>query len=89
MQSENERIVADLMEQLIGSGPDRMAAALNAPMNLAKRIGRERHLGARVPPPVPETLVCAYAAMGWPSSWSRLNRAGERWPCRSISQCSL
>ena len=47
MQSENDRIVAALMEQLIGSGPDGMAAALNAPMNLAMRIGRERHLGAR------------------------------------------
>jgi hypothetical protein len=27
--------------------------------------------------------------MGWLSSWSRLNWAGERWPCRSISQLSL
>mgnify|MGYP006273485677 CR=1 FL=1 len=42
-----------------------------------------------VPPPVPETLVCAYAAMGWLSGWLRLNRAGERWPWRSISQCAL
>ena len=33
-----------------------------------------------VPPLVPETLDCAYAAMGWLSSWLRLNRAGERWP---------
>jgi putative transposase len=39
--------------------------------------------------PVSETPVCIYAAMGWLSIWSRLNWAGERWPCRSISQCSL
>ena len=43
----------------------------------------------RVAPPVRETSVCSYAAMGWLSSWLRLNRAGERWPWRSISQCSL
>jgi hypothetical protein len=42
-----------------------------------------------VPPPVSETPVCIYAAMGWLSICSRLNWAGERWPCRSISQCSL
>ena len=45
--------------------------------------------GIIVAPPVRETSVCAYAAMGWLSSWLRLNRAGERWPWRSISQCSL
>jgi putative transposase len=42
-----------------------------------------------VPPPDPETSVCAYAASGSLSIWSRLNGAGERWPCRSISQLSL
>lgn len=47
MQSENDRIVADLMEQLIESGPDGMGAAFTALMNLAMRIERERHLGAR------------------------------------------
>ena len=47
MQSENDRIVADLMERLIESGPDGMAAAFTALMNLAMRIERERHLGAR------------------------------------------
>jgi len=47
MPCENDRIVADLMEQLIESGPDGMAAAFTALMNLAMRIERERHLGAR------------------------------------------
>jgi transposase-like protein len=35
------------MEQLIESGPDGMSAAFTALMNLAMRIERERHLGAR------------------------------------------
>ena len=34
------------MERLIESGPDGMAAAFTALMNLAMRIERERHLGA-------------------------------------------
>ena len=42
-----------------------------------------------VPPPDPETPNCVYAASGSMSIWSRRNWAGERWPCRSISQCSL
>lgn len=47
MQFENDRIIADLMEQLIESGPDGMASAFTALMNLAMRIERERHLGAQ------------------------------------------
>jgi hypothetical protein len=47
------------------------------------------HVLENVPPPVHETPVCDYATMARASSWSRLNWAGERWPCRSISQCSL
>ena len=47
MQSEHDRIVTDLMEQLIESGPDGMAAAFTALMNLAMRIERERHVGAQ------------------------------------------
>lgn len=47
MPSENDRIIADLMEQLIESGPDGMASAFIALMNLAMRIDRERHLGAQ------------------------------------------
>lgn len=47
MQSEHDRIITDLMEQLIESGPDGMAAAFTALMNLAMRIERERHLGAQ------------------------------------------
>jgi hypothetical protein len=42
-----------------------------------------------VPPLDPETLDCDYAARGSLSIWSRRNWAGERWPCRSISQFSL
>lgn len=44
---------------------------------------------APVPPPVSETPDCDYAAMGIVSIRSRRNWAGERWPCRSISQFSL
>jgi uncharacterized protein len=32
---------------------------------------------------------CDYAASGSVSIWSRRNCTGERWPWRSISQCSL
>jgi hypothetical protein len=54
MQSENDRIIADLMEQLIESGPDGMASAFTALMNLAMRIERERHLGAQADKRSPE-----------------------------------
>jgi transposase len=57
------------------------------PSCLRRRCHRRECDG--VPPPVSETPVCIYAAMGWLSICSRLNWAGERWPCRSISQCSL
>ena len=50
---------------------------------------REHQKLARVPPPDPETPDCAYAASGIVSIWSRRNWAGERCPCRSISQFSL
>jgi hypothetical protein len=42
-----------------------------------------------VPPLDSETPDCVYAASGMASIWSRRNWAGERWPCRSISQFSL
>ncbi len=42
-----------------------------------------------VPPVDRETPDCDYAARGIVSTWSRRNWAGERWPCRSISQHSL
>jgi hypothetical protein len=48
-----------------------------------------RALCVAVPPPDSETPVCVYAASGIVSNWSRRNWAGERWPCRSMSQCSL
>ena len=35
------------MEQLIETGPDGMATTVAAMLNLAMRIERERHLGAR------------------------------------------
>ena len=44
---------------------------------------------AGVPPPDRGTPDCVYAARGTWSIWSRRNWAGERWPWRSISQCSL
>ena len=59
------------------------------------RRGRPLALAARavelapVPPQGRETLDCDYAARGSLSIWSRRNWAGERWPCRSISQFSL
>ena len=55
-------------------------------------VGRElRALGYRkiVPPLDLETPDCNYAASGRLSIWSRRNWAGERWPWRSTSQCSL
>ena len=42
-----------------------------------------------VPPLDRETPGCDYAASGMVSIWSRRNWAGERCPCRSISQYSL
>jgi transposase-like protein len=47
MQTRNDRTVDALMEQLIESGPDGLAAAFVAMMNLAMRMERERHVGAR------------------------------------------
>lgn len=38
MPSENDRIIADLMEQLIESGPDGMASAFIALTNLAGKV---------------------------------------------------
>ena len=42
-----------------------------------------------VAPWASETPVCVYAASWIVSIWSRRNWAGERWPCRSMSQSSL
>jgi len=47
MQTPHDRTVAELMEQLIETGPDGMAAAFAAMLNLAMRIERERHVGAQ------------------------------------------
>ena len=53
--------------------------------NRALGVGR----GMVVPPLDSETPDCDYAASGMVSIRSRRNWAGERWPCRSISQLSL
>ena len=54
MQDRNDRIVADLMEQLIETGPDGMAGVFTALFNLAMRVEREQHLGARAYERTPE-----------------------------------
>lgn len=46
MQTRDDRTIADLMEQLIESGPDGLASAFTAMLNLAMQMERERHLGA-------------------------------------------
>ena len=46
MQTQNDRTVDALMEQLIESGPDGLAAAFVAMLNRAMRMERERANGA-------------------------------------------
>jgi hypothetical protein len=45
MQTQNDRTVDALMAQLIESGPDGLAAAFVAMLNLAMRMERERANG--------------------------------------------
>lgn len=47
MQTTNDRTIDELMEQLIETGPEGMATAFTAMLNLAMRIERERHVGAQ------------------------------------------
>ena len=47
MQTPHDRTVAELMEQLIETGPEGMAVAFTAMLNSAMRIERERHAGAQ------------------------------------------
>ena len=59
MQDRNDRIITDLMEQLdcatqLESGPDGMAPAFTTLLNLAMRLEREQHLGARAYERTPE-----------------------------------
>jgi len=54
MQDRNDRIITDLMEQLIESGPHGMASAFTTLSNLAMRLEREQHLGARAYERTPE-----------------------------------
>lgn len=54
MQDRQDRTVADLMEQLIETGPDGMAGVFTALFNLAMRVEREQHLGARAYECTPE-----------------------------------
>jgi hypothetical protein len=42
MQTQNDRTIDALMEQLIESGPDGLAAAVVSMLNLAMRMERER-----------------------------------------------
>ena len=54
MQDHQDRIVADLMEQLIEAGPDGMAGVFTTLFNLAMRVEREQYLGARAYERTPE-----------------------------------
>jgi transposase-like protein len=54
MQDHNDRIMADLMEQLIETGPDGMAATFTTLLNLAMRLEREQHLRAQAYERTPE-----------------------------------
>jgi putative transposase len=47
MQTRDDRIIAELMEQLIETGPEGMASMFTAMLNLAMRLERERHVGAQ------------------------------------------
>ena len=47
MQTRDDKVIDDLMEQLIETGPEGMAAAFTALLNLAMRLERERHVGAQ------------------------------------------
>ena len=54
MQTRDDRIIAELMEQLIETGPEGMASAFTALLNLAMRLERERHVGAQAYERTPE-----------------------------------
>lgn len=54
MQTKDDRIIAELMEQLFETGPEGVAAAFTAMLNLAMRLERERHVGAQAYERTPE-----------------------------------
>ena len=54
MQTRDDQVVAELMEQLIETGPEGMASAFTALLNLAMRLERERHVGAQAYERTPE-----------------------------------
>jgi len=54
MRTSDARIIAELMEQLIETGPEGMASAFTAMLNLALRFERERHVGAQACERTPE-----------------------------------
>ena len=56
MQTRDDRTIAELMEQLIESGPEGLASAFTAMLNLAMRMERERHLGAGAYERTPERV---------------------------------
>ena len=47
MKTRDDKAIDDLMEQLIETGPEGMAVAFTAMLNLAMRLERERHVGAQ------------------------------------------
>ncbi len=47
MQTRNDKTVAELMEQLIEAGPEGMAAAFTAMLNLTMRLECRRPVGAQ------------------------------------------
>ena len=85
MQDRNDRIVADLMEQLIETGPDGMAGVFTALFNLAMRVEREQHLGARAYERTPERG-------GYRITRYRLSEVRKRqvtWGMRGESPCDI
>ena len=46
MQTMGDKVIDELTEQLIETGPEGIAAAFSATLNLAMRLERERDVGA-------------------------------------------
>jgi hypothetical protein len=85
--SQLRQAIRRLNDTLLGYGNP--AAESDAVLGAIGKLEQSQHTVWDVPPLVSETPDCDYAARGSLSIWSRRNWAGERWPCRSISQFSL
>lgn len=59
MPTRDDEGIDELMEQLIETGPEGMAVAFTAMLNLAMRLERERHVGAQADERSPERSGCA------------------------------